>query len=354
VPAWSGISSAVKVAWAVISAVFELLMGGVRLLGDIAVWLWEGWQDAWRYIVDATSQAISAVVEFVSGLVSDVVRFFSALYSQASEKVSELWSRVRSFFSDGIERVKSLVSDFVTRVVGFYADLFRSATDKVREGMDSAKRGFSDGMEAARRTVSDGIDRVLGFFRDLPGNVLRALGDLGGTLRQSGEALLNGFMDGLRGGFDRAKGVVEGGMAKIREFFPFSPAKRGPFSGRGYTTYSGRALSRDFADAIAGEDGYLADAAEQYLSAADLTLNPTLTEPALAALSASAGWAGGAMAGPSAQAAPSALAGFPDEVILVLDDGTKLRTHIEGITTAQAASWVAGLQQPLRQTVGSH
>ena len=46
---------------------------------------------------------------------------------------------------------------------------------------------------------------------------------------------------------------MKNGLSNIRKLFPFSPAKEGPFSGTGYTTYSGRALMRDFGGAIAAE-----------------------------------------------------------------------------------------------------
>jgi len=41
-------------------------------------------------------------------------------------------------------------------------------------------------------------------------------------------------------------------VSSVRSFFPFSPAKEGPFSGRGYTSYSGRALVEDWAKGIDG------------------------------------------------------------------------------------------------------
>ena len=44
--------------------------------------------------------------------------------------------------------------------------------------------------------------------------------------------------------------TVKGGLEKIRDLFPFSPAKEGPFSGHGYTTYSGRALMTSFGEGI--------------------------------------------------------------------------------------------------------
>ena len=48
-----------------------------------------------------------------------------------------------------------------------------------------------------------------------------------------------------------AVGQVEQWIAqKVRDFFPFSPAKTGPLSGRGYVSHSGIALARDFAKSI--------------------------------------------------------------------------------------------------------
>jgi hypothetical protein len=43
---------------------------------------------------------------------------------------------------------------------------------------------------------------------------------------------------------------VSNGLSAIRDFFPFSPAKVGPFSGRGYTTYSGMALMEGLGEGV--------------------------------------------------------------------------------------------------------
>jgi hypothetical protein len=43
---------------------------------------------------------------------------------------------------------------------------------------------------------------------------------------------------------------VSGIVGKVRDYVPVSPAKKGPFSGSGYTTYSGQKLVTDFAKGI--------------------------------------------------------------------------------------------------------
>ena len=75
-------------------------------------------------------------------------------------------------------------------------------------------------------------------------------GGIGDWLFESGKSLLDGFLRGVEsiaGSIgERIGGVLDG----IRSFFPFSPAKKGPFSGHGYTTYSGKALMGDFGESI--------------------------------------------------------------------------------------------------------
>lgn len=44
--------------------------------------------------------------------------------------------------------------------------------------------------------------------------------------------------------------AISGVMSRIRSFLPFSPAKRGPFSGHGWTPYSGKALVEGLAEGM--------------------------------------------------------------------------------------------------------
>ena len=73
----------------------------------------------------------------------------------------------------------------------------------------------------------------------------------GSWLVDAGRSIIQGLIDGITGMIDSAVSAVSGVVDTIRSFFPFSPAKRGPFSGHGYTTYSGKALMTDFSDSIA-------------------------------------------------------------------------------------------------------
>lgn len=93
---------------------------------------------------------------------------------------------------------------------------------------------------------------LIAFVKGIPGRVKSALSNLGSVLVGAGKALIRGFINGIKSMIGSVKNVASSVVGAARDYFPFSPAKKGPFSGRGYTSYSGQALVSDFAKAIAG------------------------------------------------------------------------------------------------------
>ncbi|MFJ8798539.1 phage tail tape measure protein [Streptomyces sp. NPDC102487] len=91
---------------------------------------------------------------------------------------------------------------------------------------------------------------IVDYVRGIPGRAKAALGQLGTLLYNAGRSLIMGFINGIKsmagGAYDAAHGLV----SKIGNLFPHSPAKEGPFSGRGWTLHSGRALMDGLAQGI--------------------------------------------------------------------------------------------------------
>lgn len=98
--------------------------------------------------------------------------------------------------------------------------------------------------------VITGVANIVTEVGQLPGKAVAALGDVGKLLFDSGVALIRGFGEGIRAGVDLALDAARSVLGAVRALFPFSPAKEGPFSGQGYTTYSGKALVDGLAEGI--------------------------------------------------------------------------------------------------------
>ena len=111
--------------------------------------------------------------------------------------------------------------------------------------------------------------RILGFIRGIPGQIMGLFAGAGSWLLDSGAALMNGFKQGILNAVESVKSAVKGALQKVRDFFPFSPAKVGPFSGSGYTSVSGEHLMRDFGKAIGAQGAFVRGQVDDVLGSLD-------------------------------------------------------------------------------------
>lgn len=111
--------------------------------------------------------------------------------------------------------------------------------------------------------------RILGYIGSIPGQIMGLFASAGSWLVNSGAALMNGFKQGILNAVENVKSAVKGALQKVRDFFPFSPAKVGPFSGSGYTSVSGEHLMRDFGKAIGAQGAFVRGQVDGVLGSLD-------------------------------------------------------------------------------------
>lgn len=111
--------------------------------------------------------------------------------------------------------------------------------------------------------------RILGYIGSIPGQIKGLFAGAGSWLVDSGAALMNGFKQGILNAVESVKSAVKGALQKVRDFFPFSPAKVGPFSGSGYTSVSGEHLMRDFGKAIGAQGAFVRGQVDNVLGSLD-------------------------------------------------------------------------------------
>jgi len=209
-------------------------------------------------VITAAMQIVQGVIQVVTGIItgnwsqvwSGILNIFSGIWNTIVAVVGGAIRIVWSSISAGLGLVLGVVGSMLGRIGSFFA----STWSNVMGGVG----GFIGGL--------------LGFFSGLPGRILSALGNLGSLLLGAGRALIQGFIDGIKGMVGAISDAVGGVLDVAKQFFPHSPAKRGPFSGRGYTSFSGVALASDFAKGISSQEGLVTSAASGLMSAA--SLNP--------------------------------------------------------------------------------
>jgi len=116
------------------------------------------------------------------------------------------------------------------------------------------------------KSIFEGAAGIVGWFWNVGNRVVSAIGDLSTTLIHAGEALIGGLGTGIKDGATGVYNDAKKVLSDIAKLFPFSPAKEGPFSGKGWTLYSGRSLVQGLADGIIGQKDTAVNAIDTVMS----------------------------------------------------------------------------------------
>jgi phage-related protein len=215
----------------------------------------------WAWNAAMSANPIGLIILAIVALVAGLVWFFTQ-----TELGRQIFQSVFSFIQDTVNNV-------IRWFTGTLVPLFQSVWSNIQNGLGRVGAFFSDTWSNVVSGVSGFIRNIVQFFLDLPGKITSALGNMGTFLLDSGRALIQGFIDGIKGMVGAIGDAVGGVLDFAKSFFPHSPAKRGPFSGSGYTSFSGKALAEDFAGGIDSQQALVARSASRLMSSASLEMN---------------------------------------------------------------------------------
>lgn len=267
----TGLQIIVAIGTGLINAVPTLLANIPQILQAVwDVFTAYQWVTLGGTLVTSIGEGISALG---SQIPTKLKGFFDQAVNHAGEFASNLAAKGLQAGSDCLLNISTHLSQMPGRIAGWFSEIIFNAAGLVGSlgaKATEAGRGFTSG-------IKGGFNAAVSFVASIPGRIVGALGDLGGLLVNSGRSLINGFVRGIQGAIGNAVSAVSGAVSRIRSFFPFSPAKVGPFSGHGYTTFSGKALMQGWAQGIGSGTGTVVSAISGAMDTAQGMLSTGLT-----------------------------------------------------------------------------
>lgn len=307
---WDAIAEKVSEVWASVVEWVTNAIGSVRdtitgVLSGIASWWTETWDavrqtaaDIWNAIVQWVTDKINAVRNIITTVIAAVLAYWTAQWNAVKAVASAIWNGIKAVVTTVINAVRSVISSVlgaisstwssiwntvksvassiwagIKAVVQSHIDMVKAAVQRVRDVIATVRNAFNDAKTAAQ----DKLRQLVDFVRDIPGRILRALGNLGNLLLGAGRSVIQGFIDGITGGFRRVRD-------KLAELTSFLPDWKGPAEvDKRILTDSGHLVIDGFLDGL--EDRY--GAVERSLGrfteglSADVDLGGDLTGPGL-------------------------------------------------------------------------
>lgn len=231
------------------------LASGIQTLGATLV-------DALPSIGQSIATALPTLIpSLVSALTSVITSLAAALPGIAVAIIDQLPAIIGGLATGIVNSLPTLLEAFVsvvTSIAANFPSIFMAVVRAI-PGILSAIAGAFIGLGGM----------ILGKISNIPGEIMGLFADAGSWLVKSGAALMDGFKQGILNAVENVKKAVKGALQKVRDFFPFSPAKVGPFSGSGYTSVSGEHLMRDFGKAIGAQGAFVRGQVDGVLGSLD-------------------------------------------------------------------------------------
>ncbi|AZL13761.1 hypothetical protein CXR25_13755 [Brevibacterium aurantiacum] len=316
---WSNFMDWLGTAWewikttavTVFNAIIDTITGAWTWIKDKTTEIWDtvvNWiKDNWSTIVDflallspvtavirhwdkikaVTSAVWTWIVEKIKAVWTSIITAVTNAVDKVKTWISNAWNKIKSTTSNIWNGIKTVMKDAIVKAVLTVMNKVNQIKSKMQNAWNRVKSITSNAFNGVKNAVSNGINGAVNFVRNLPGRALSALGNIGSKLYNSGWAMIQGFKDGIVSAFNNAVNAVKNGLNRIRNFFPFSPAKEGPFSGKGWTWYSGQSMSEGLADGMASGTSDVVRQSEALMKAAafDAPSIPGLTRPGSSASS---------------------------------------------------------------------
>ena len=225
------IMAVISVVWPIIQTVFSTACAVIAAVIN-AVW------PVIQTVITTVMQVINAVISTVLAAINGD---WNGVWTGIQSIIETVWTGIQNIVSAAIGAVSSIISSILSTISGVWSSTWGTIKGAFSSIWDGIKSAATSGIDSVYTTVTGIKDKIVGFFSGA-----------GSWLVESGKSILNGLKEGIEGAIGSVTSAVSGAVENIRGLFPFSPAKWGPFSGHGYTTYSGKALMGDFGKSIVG------------------------------------------------------------------------------------------------------
>lgn len=254
---------------------------------------------------DAGANAVngfsSTFVEPVKAKLDEIGQWFQSLPQKAMDAGSQFLTNIGQWFQQLPGRIWQWLTQTIQNVQAWGSQMMAQAGDAGSQfltglgqwlqslpgriwqwltGAISSVQAWGGQMGAgARNAGNQFLQGITGTLQSLPGRIQSLFSNAGSWLLSSGRSIMDGLAQGIRNGISAAVDAASNAMEAISKLFPHSPAKEGPFSGHGWTLYSGQSIIDGLAEGMLQRRAGLVDATRAAISPASMELMHGMDTP---------------------------------------------------------------------------
>lgn len=232
----------------IIDGILQTLPALIAMLPQIITTVINGLVQALPQIIQAGIGMLNALI---NGLIQAIPMLIEALPTIITTVVDTLLANLPMIIEAGIQLLIGVITGLVQAIPQLIAMLPQIIVTIVTTLVQNIPKIISAGIQILVGLVTgivQAIPQIGSAIAQVGSSIMSAVAGFPSMLFESGKKIISGLIDGIKSMFSSAKNAVSGLLSGIRNLLPFSPAKEGPFSGKGWTLYSGQSIVEALAD----------------------------------------------------------------------------------------------------------
>lgn len=218
-----------KTAWTIIKTVFITIWNAIKAFAT-AVWnfikafftAWiKGyiaiWTTVWNGIKAIFQSVWNGIKAFATAVWNAIKAFFTAWLTGAKTMWNAVWTGAKTIFVTVFKTIKTVATNVLNGIKTLFKTVFVTIPTLIKNAFMAIVNTIRKAFENMVNAVKNGIAGVMKWVQGLGQKILAAIGNLAGILTAPGRAIMDGFLNGIKSGFDAVKGFVNGIAGWIKE-----------------------------------------------------------------------------------------------------------------------------------------
>lgn len=249
--AWQGVAAVTASAWAAIRASVQTGVQSIAAqIGASGVAIRVAWQNAQAGMTQITRTAWNQIRASVQTGVTQISIAVTAGVTQTAVAWRSGWNMIRSTSTNIWNAVRMQATQGMTQILRAVQNGINQVRNAWNQGWNALRSGYGNIWNGLRAGTVSGINGVVSATRSVKSGILNVFSGCDTWLYQSGVSIMDGLASGIRAGTPAAVAAARSAMEQVNRNMPHSPAPEGPFSGRGWTLYSGMSIMEALGDGI--------------------------------------------------------------------------------------------------------
>jgi phage-related protein len=264
---------------------------------QVVSWVITNWPKIQATIVKAFMAVYNIVAPVIGQIVSNIINAFTmvaAFFMKYWPGIQRLfilyWAWIGPYIMAALQIVWNIVKNGFMLIWATIQNVWSMVTGLIQIAWGIISGILGVGLALLVGDWGGAWDAMLGMLTNVWGGIKKFFSGLGGLFYDSGKAIITTLVEGIKSMAMAPVNAIKNVLGKVRDFLPFSDAKKGPLS---QLTYSGGAVMTTLANGVNKQQGALHEAVSNAFAGTNMAMNVSATATGAQMAPATAFSAGG-------------------------------------------------------------